>query len=85
MRPEDGTDRKRKRMIETGPPIEVAPESPFAEVERDFGRGRANKRGLTGFPILKRKENKNCSGSFQVLWNKNCTTENEEIMMEKLI
>jgi hypothetical protein len=29
--------------------------------------------------------NKNCLGSFQVLWNKNCTTENEEIMMEKLI
>jgi hypothetical protein len=29
--------------------------------------------------------NKNCLGSFQVLWNKNCTTENEEIMMKKLI
>ena len=24
--------------------------------------------------------NKNCLGSFQVLWNKNCTTENEDIM-----
>ena len=58
MRPEDGTDRKRKRMIETGPPIEVAPESLVAEAERDFGRGRANKMGLTGFPILKRKEKK---------------------------
>jgi hypothetical protein len=31
-----------------------------------------------------RKNNKNCLGSFQVLWNKNCTTENEEIMMKKL-
>ncbi len=31
------------------------------------------------------KFNKNCLGSFQVLWNKNCTTENEEIKMEKLI
>lgn len=58
MRPEDGTDRKRKR-IETGPPIEVAPESLVEEAERDFGRGRANKMGLTGFPILKRKEKKN--------------------------
>ena len=37
--------------------------------------------------ILKTKTNfnKNCLGSFQVLWNKNCTTENEEIMMKKLI
>jgi hypothetical protein len=34
-------------------------------------------------PLVRR--NKNCLGSFQVLWNKNCTTENEEIMMEKLI
>ena len=58
MRPEDGTDRKRKRMIETEPPIEVAPESLVAEAERDFGRGRANKMGLTGFLILKRKEKK---------------------------
>jgi hypothetical protein len=59
VRPEDGTDRKRKRMIETGPPIEVAPESLVEEVERDFGRDRANKMGLTGFPILKRKEKTN--------------------------
>jgi hypothetical protein len=29
--------------------------------------------------------NKNCLGSFQVLWNKNCTTVNEEIMLKKLI
>jgi hypothetical protein len=29
--------------------------------------------------------NKNCLGSFQVLWNKNCTTGNEEIMMKKFI
>jgi hypothetical protein len=28
------------------------------------------------------KNNKNCLGSFQVLWNKNCTTENEVIMMK---
>ncbi len=31
------------------------------------------------------RQNKNCLGSFQVLWNKNCTTENEEIIMKKLI
>jgi hypothetical protein len=24
--------------------------------------------------VEKRKTNKNCLGSFQVLWNKNCTT-----------
>ncbi len=35
--------------------------------------------------LLQKPNNKNCLGSFQVLWNKNCTTENEEIMMEKLI
>jgi hypothetical protein len=27
--------------------------------------------------------NKNCLGSFQVLWNKNCTTEKEDIIMKK--
>jgi hypothetical protein len=28
------------------------------------------------------KINKNCLDSFQVLWNKNCTIENEEIMIK---
>ncbi len=26
----------------------------------------------------KERKNKNCLGSFQVLWNKNCTTKNEK-------
>jgi hypothetical protein len=34
---------------------------------------------------LKYNLNKNCLGSFQVLWNKNYTTMNEEIMMKKKI
>jgi hypothetical protein len=29
--------------------------------------------------------NKNCLGSFQVLWNKNCTTKNEKKNMKILI
>jgi hypothetical protein len=33
--------------------------------------------------LFDRDNNKNCLGSFQVLWNKNCTTEKEDIIMKK--
>jgi hypothetical protein len=40
----------------------------------------------TTVPIEKTRTivNKNCLGSFQVLWNKNCTTENEKNNDEKI-
>jgi hypothetical protein len=30
------------------------------------------------------RQNKNCLGSFQVLWNKNCTTKNEKKNYENI-
>jgi hypothetical protein len=35
--------------------------------------------------LLHFSNNKNCLGSFQVLWNKNCNTKNEKKIMKILI
>ncbi len=46
-----------------------------SENERDGVDGEEEDLGDT-----ENKNNKNCLGSFQVLWNKNCTTKNEKKM-----
>ncbi len=43
------------------------------------------KTGKTGKTISIGELNKNCLGSFQVLWNNNCNTENEKKYMKRLI
>jgi exonuclease III len=50
--------------------------------KKNLNRNLDSKKFYEKCPSL--SENKNCLGSFQVLWNKNCTTENEKNIDEKI-